>query len=296
MLHGIIEKATFWKEPVSQQIAFIPLHGGFLFLHAILLVAYTIFALVSWVNAPTVETFSSQEASIFGPLSLNVTVQCPSCVLHTKKSKFWSVTHSYPPEFDQCADEGTKVTNDEVTTLATLCRTTDNIQDPTGIKVWLGNMTAHGPRATVIVSQSTDTAHPLQVTTPIEAWHEKTLLLGMTVTRDKDDCTSAAQCSLKRELYLASMQYDGKVDWGDFVGDSWAGGQLHVRMIRFAHVYTQVPKQSIPDVFASIGGAHGLLVSILAWPVLIATFLGRYLRKDGKGAGPNSLAVETADS
>lgn len=288
MLPGIIEKATLWKKPVIQPVTCVPLHAGFLCLHAALLVAYTVFALVSWVNAPMVETFSSQEASIFGSLSINVTVLCPSCVMHTQKSKFWTVTHSYPPEFEACADEGVKAANDQVTTFATLCRTTDNIQDSTGIKVWLGNMTMHAPRATIIVSQRTDTAHPLQVTTPIEAWHEKTLLLGLTVTRDKDDCTSAAQCNLKRELYLASMQYDGKVEWGDFVGETWAGGQLHIRMVRFAHVYTQVPKQSIPDVFASIGGAHGLLVSTLGGPIMMATWLSGYFGKKEPNVDPDN--------
>ena len=56
---------------------------------------------------------------------------------------------------------------------------------------------------------------------PIEHWHEKTLLLGLTVTRDSEDCVSSSDCKLERQLYLASMQYDGKVSWG---GENWGGG------------------------------------------------------------------------
>eukprot|EP00931_Biecheleriopsis_adriatica_P102341 TRINITY_DN77321_c0_g1_i1.p1 TRINITY_DN77321_c0_g1~~TRINITY_DN77321_c0_g1_i1.p1 ORF type:complete len:312 (-),score=33.52 TRINITY_DN77321_c0_g1_i1:55-990(-) len=263
-----VKAVTPWKKPVEQDVQFVPVHGALLVVYVVALVAYSIFAVIAWTQAPEVETFESQPTTDFGPVSLNVTVFCPSCVLHSKRNKLWIVRHSYPEAFTRCHAEGTKAVADQVSSIVSLCRTTDNIADGTGVKVWLGNMTLDGPRATLLVSQARGNA--LEITTPLEAWHEKTLLLGMTVNRDRDDCTSSNDCSLTKELYLSSMQYDGEVDWG---GESWAGGQLHVRMLRFANVYTKVPKQTILDVLGVIGGMSGLLIGALGIGIKVMSIL-----------------------
>lgn len=135
-------------------------------------------------------------------------------------------------------------------------------------------MSSEAPRAKVLVKQQDSDA--LKVTTYLEHWHEKTLLLGLKVNRDQDECTSTSECELTKELYVMSMQYDGKVDWG---GSTWGGAQLNVRMGRFAHVYTRVPPASIWEVLASCGGASAWLISALAVPLAMAERLHARLKK-----------------
>merc|ERR1712224_303997 len=113
-------------------------------------------------------------------------------------------------------------------------------------------MSEWSPRAQVTVTQ--DGSSALKVTTYLEHWHEKTLIFGLMVKRNKEDCISSSDCTLVKELFVSSMQYDGKVDWG---GDTWAGAQLNVRLGRFANVYTRVPKATVLELLASIGGASG---------------------------------------
>lgn len=265
-----VKQVTPWTEAVEREVEHVPLHACFLVIYACSLLAYAVYVIVAWTQAPEVETFSSQEAADFGAEAINVTVQCPSCVLHSTKGKFWTVGQSYPSTFGHCASLGLKAVNDQNRTSVTLCRTTDNIADDSGVKVWIGNISATGVRATVVIYHDSGSGTPLEVTTPLEHWHEKTLLLGLKVNRDKDDCISSEQCKLEKDLYLASMQYDGKVSWG---GDTWGGAQLNVRMLRFAQVYTKVPRQTFMEVLASIGGASGLLITALGFALQVSRFV-----------------------
>lgn len=176
----------------------------------------------------------------------------------------WAVVYNYTG-YEHC-QSGTapvlEVVKDQVLTETTLCRSSDDIRDPSGVRVWIGNVSVSESRGEnrIIVTVSTEDSPRLdaglKVTTPLEAWHEKTLLLGLSVHRDSEDCEEAS-CVVDRQLYLASMQYDGHVDWGT---DVWAGAQLNLRMLRFANVYTRTPERTLPDVFAAIGGASGILL------------------------------------
>jgi len=228
----------------------IPLHSICMVVYAAGLLAYTIYALWSWVVAPPVETYGSLESSLFGPVQISVEVECDDCRTHTDWGARWRVVYAYDG-FD-CDGLGGGTVKDAGTTSVMLCRTTDDIRDPGGVTVALGNLSNGASRATVRVAADGD----LSVTTPLEPWHEKTLLLGLTVRRDSDDCEEAS-CALDRQLFLTSMQYDGHVDWGD---EHWSGAQLNLRMPRFAHVYTIVPEATIFDVFAAVGGASGMLI------------------------------------
>lgn len=216
------------------------------------------------------ETFSSFEAKDFGPVVLNVTVDCPSCVNNTKKSKFWTVKHNYPASFPACASVQPYAMDNQFSSSPTLCRSTDNIADGTGVTVWIGNMSESGPRATVSISHGADGDYPLLVSNPFQFWQEKTVLLGLMVRRNKDQCFSSTDCSLTKQMYLASMQYDGKVDWG---GTNWGGGQLNIRMLRFAQVYTKVRSQTLVEVLASIGGASGLILAALGVALKVTIFV-----------------------
>jgi len=187
-------------------------HWVGMLLYAAALILYTARALLVWATAPIVETYSVVEAKEFGPLDLEFEVSCPSCVFFqsanfTEGEEHWRVWHGYDAAiYPHCAEAAENHTVDERLSKATLCYSSDDISEASGIVVSLWNMTTggQGNRANVIVR-----APSLVVTTPLEWWHEKTLLLGLKVTRDADDCTSSADCNLQRELYLGSMQYDG---------------------------------------------------------------------------------------
>lgn len=235
-------------------------HWVGMLLYAAALILYTARALLVWATAPIVETYSVVEAKEFGPLDLEFEVSCPSCVFFqsanfTEGEEHWRVWHGYDAAiYPHCAEAAENHTVDERLSKATLCYSSDDISEASGIVVSLWNMTTggQGNRANVIVR-----APSLVVTTPLEWWHEKTLLLGLKVTRDADDCTSSADCNLQRELYLGSMQYDGRVQ-------GWPGARLNLRLLRMAQVYTKLPGQTIWDVIGAVGGANGLLLSALA--------------------------------
>ncbi|CAE7173969.1 unnamed protein product, partial [Symbiodinium pilosum] len=228
-------------------------HSVGLLLYFAALLAYSVRAVIVWLAAPIVETFSVVEAKEFGPLDLELAVSCPTCNPF-QSSNFtsgmqeqWRVWHGYNAvDYPHCADAAENRTADDSLSSAKLCYSSDNIAEASGIVVSLWNMTTggEGNRATVIVRGPS-----LVVTTPLEWWHEKTLLLGLKVTRDAEDCTSAADCDLKRELYLGSMQYDGRVQ-------GWPGARLNLRLLRMAQVYTRLPGQTIWDVLGAIGGCR----------------------------------------
>lgn len=270
-LEHLVELKTPWKEQQEIEIesagnlvlaqqelpVHVPSHFACLLVYAALLVAYSIFIFWTWSIEPLVETYEAAEASDFGEIDLKIEVFCGGCVVHNTLQRKWLIQSSYEG-FNHCTSSKVSLADQAASTVA-LCRTTDDISDASGLTLRLENhsMAARNSfgRPSVVVSGPGG----LRVTTPLEAWHEKTLLLGLTVHRDDPECRSQA-CATDRKVYLASMQYDGEVEWG---GKTWAGSRLNIRMLRMAHVYTVVPKESIPNLIASIGGASGILLVVL---------------------------------
>jgi len=257
-----IKSKSPWAAPPPRDVKACGVHFVGLMVYSVCLLVYSVHIFLYWANMPEVETFSSQEALQFGPVPLQLRIECPGCTPHASKDKLWTVKHIYD-DFQHCASAGSLAVNDQAISFPVLCRTTDDIANPAGVTVWLGNLSENAPRAQVIVTQEGSGA--LKATTYLEHWHEKTLIFGLAVRRDKEDCFSSSDCTLMKELFVSSMQYDGKVDWG---GDNWGGAQLNVRLSRFANVYTRVPKASVLELLASIGGASGLLIATLAVPVV----------------------------
>lgn len=250
-----------------------------------LVIAYTLNSIIVWATAPIVETYSAGDVRNFGILTVSFNISCPSCVpyqstLTNSVVEEFRVWHGYSAsDYPHCAGAPESLAvADQTTSDALLCYSSDDISEASGIVVSLWNMTTggQGNRANVVV-----TGPSLVVNTPLEFWHEKTLLLGMNVFRDKEGCTSSAQCNLQRELYLGSMQYDGRVS-------GWPGGKLNIRLLRSAHVYTRTPGQTLWDVFGAVGGAYGLIVSLVS---VVVQFLARYEgRKEPKAAKTTKTA------
>lgn len=270
-----LEKISPWKAqeevevpgvgtegPVYAQRALpvhVPSHSVCLALYILLLSAYALFVIITWIVEEPATTYSTEPSKNFVPTEVEVEVGCAACTRHTTANNKWLVTYNYDG-FEHCASKGRANFTDEPRQTIWLCRTTDDITDSTGLRVRLQNisdalrMNASYGRPSVKVF-----AGDFAVTTPLEPWHEKTLLLGLVARRDKEGCNSASDCKLEVGLYLASMQYDGKVTWG---GDTWGGARLNVRMLRFAQVYTTV-RRPLLDVLATIGGASTMLLCVL---------------------------------
>lgn len=258
-----VSQHTFFRRPLLQDVQSHGLHAGGTILAIVLVLAYCVNAVFLWATAPIVETYSAGDVRNFGILDLSFNISCPSCVpfqspeLNNSVQEQFRVWHGYKPsDFPHCAAAGAAedlAVVDESVSVAALCYSSDDISERSGIVVSLWNMSTggQGNRANVVV-----TGPSLAVNTPLEFWHEKTLLLGMNVFRDREDCTSADQCDLKRELYLGSMQYDGRVA-------GWPGAKLNIRLLRSAHIYTRTPGQTLWDVFGAVGGAYGLIVSLV---------------------------------
>eukprot|EP00927_Polykrikos_kofoidii_P087058 TRINITY_DN9943_c0_g1_i1.p1 TRINITY_DN9943_c0_g1~~TRINITY_DN9943_c0_g1_i1.p1 ORF type:complete len:349 (+),score=39.30 TRINITY_DN9943_c0_g1_i1:68-1048(+) len=283
------------KVVTLQQLAPIHIvsHGFCLTVYLMLLATYSVFSFVMFINEEPVENFSTVQAKEFGPVPLQVTVSCVACSVASGglaakigTNRKWALIYSYEGVGD-CEEVGNEVIADVESTTVPLCRSTDDISDNTGIRVRLENVSddlrfSKG-RPTVDVSNG-----DLSVSTPLEPWHEKTLLLGVTVQRDVEDCISSSDCDLKVGLYLASMQYDGRVNraWG---GAGWAGAQLNIRMLRFAHVYTIVPQRTFLDVIATIGGASGILIMVLG--ALLKVIEAVVIKKEGRAVSVREAAV-----
>ena len=265
-----VSQHTFFHRPLHQDVQSHGSHATGMILAIVLVLAYSVNAVFVWATAPIVETYSAGDVRNFGILDLSFNISCPSCVpfqspeLTNSVQEQFRVWHGYKAsDFPHCAAAGAAedlAVLDEAVSVAALCYSSDDISERSGIVVSLWNMSSggQGNRANVVV-----TGPSLVVNTPLEFWHEKTLLLGMNVFRDKEDCTSADQCDLKRELYLGSMQYDGRVA-------GWPGAKLNIRLLRSAHIYTRTPGQTLWDVFGAVGGAYGLIVSLVG--VLVHCF------------------------
>ncbi|CAE7213674.1 unnamed protein product [Symbiodinium natans] len=277
------------KNPVRGACA----HSVGMLLYAACLITYVVQAVLVWAEAPVAETFSVVEAKEFGPLDLEFEISCPSCVqlqspnLTDGAMELWRVWHGYDSAmYPHCTDATENRTVDASLSNATLCYSSDDIAEASGIVVSLWNMTTggQGNRANVIVRGAS-----MVVTTPLEWWHEKTLLLGLKVTRDAQDCTSATACNLKRELYLGSMQYDGRVQ-------GWPGARLNLRLLRMAQVYTRLPGQTIWDVLGAVGGANGLLMTLMT---IIVSGLEKWETKrfaESAADAANTAAMDGAPS
>ena len=262
MISAVAQK-SFFRRPLKEEIKGHKSHVSGMVVAIILVIAYAVNAVVVWASAPIVETYSAGDVRNFGIIGLDFNISCPSCVpfqsleLTNSTTENFRVWHGYNPvDYPHCAAAGAPedmATADEAFSSASICYSSDDISERSGIVVSLWNMSTggQGNRANVIVSGPS-----LVVNTPLEFWHEKTLLLGMNVFRDKDNCVSASECNLHRELYLGSMQYDGRVA-------GYPGGKLNIRLLRSAHVYTRTPGQTLFDVFGAVGGAYGLIVGLV---------------------------------
>ena len=274
-----VAQNSFFHKPLQEEVEAHGSHACGMILTVVLVLLYTLNSIIVWATAPIVETYSAGDVRNFGILNLSVNISCPSCVpyqstLTNSLEEEFRVWHGYSPsDYPHCASapQSLAVADQSIST-ASLCYSSDDISEASGIVVQLWNMSTgdQGNRANVVV-----TGPSLVVNTPLEFWHEKTLLLGMNVFRDQEDCTSATQCNLRRELYLGSMQYDGRVA-------GYPGAKLNIRLLRSAHVYTRTPGQTLWDVFGAVGGAYGLIVSMVS---IFVHFVARYeSRKEAKAA------------
>jgi len=234
----------------------VPSHAVCLLIYCALLLAFAAYTIILWITEEPTTAFSTEPTSNFAPTSLTVTVNCDACL--DSGVRRWLVTTDYEG-YDHCDGLGKTSVEDTAVNSVYMCRTTDDITDSTGLRVRLERVSealrVSEGRPSVVISGDGD----FSVSTPLEPWHEKTLLLGLEVRRDADGCASTSDCDLKASLYLASMQYDGKVTWE---GDGWGGAQLNVRLLRFAQVYTTYHR-SLFEVLSGIGGASTLLIGVL---------------------------------
>mmetsp|Transcript_57336 Transcript_57336/g.136290 ORF Transcript_57336/g.136290 Transcript_57336/m.136290 type:complete len:361 (+) Transcript_57336:105-1187(+) len=217
-------------------------HASCFVIYLGMMCAYTVFVMWRWLETPVTRTFESAEADLFGGVDLDVSVDCSVCNLHRKQNVTYRIFHEYA--HGPCETPRT-VYADSNGSLP-MC-------NGGSVGVWIGNISEGIERVWIRTS-----ANGVDVMTPLEFWHEKTILFGMTVRRNSEDCEKKSDCSkFSKELYLANMVYDGKVDWGD---DHWAGAKLNIQMLEYAQVYTEVPSRTIPDLLSDIGGASGMLV------------------------------------
>ena len=289
-----VAKGSVFQKPLHQEVEEHGSHACGMILTFVMVLAYTIHAVVVWATAPIIETYSAGDVRNFGIVDLTLNISCPTCVpsqspvFTNSQTEEFRVWHGYSSsDYPHCASFGAPedaTVADQSVSTAALCYSSDDISEQSGIVVNLWNMSTGGKgnRANVIV-----TGPSLVVTTPLEFWHEKTLLLGMNVFRDQEGCTSAQECNLRRELYLGSMQYDGRVA-------GYPGAKLNIRLLRTANVYTRTPGQTLWDVFGAIGGAYGLILSLVS---VLVHFFAQYeskcqrTRRDGGTASSPSGQV-----
>ena len=187
-----------------------------------LVLAYAVQALVVWATQPIMETYSAADVRQFGTMDLDFEVTCPSCVSAsrlgawgasgvafdsenlTNGTELYRVWYGYSSEdYPHCAAEGAQEDAfvADLPVKAKLCYSSDDIMERSGIQVYLWNMTVGGPfnRANIRA-----TGPGLVVNTPMEWWHEKTLLIGMTVVRDQQErrVPTSFEAFLLRGLHL----------------------------------------------------------------------------------------------
>lgn len=269
----------------------LPSHGFCIFLYGALILGYLIHALSVFYDAPGARSsFSTEEASSFGSVRLKVEVDCRACLTNANWGTKYEIIYNYT-NVAHCSPTGSSVIKDKASSDVVLCRSTDDILDESGIRIRIGNITNFksrpGPhRATVSVSHG-----DMKMAIPVAPGHEKTVLFGLTATRDKEGCTSSSDCTLKRHLYLASVQYDGPVDWRRRRLDNrvaFGGGLVHIRMLRYANVHTTGPDQTLADVLAAVGGAGAFLLLVLG----ILRKCLEYTFKDDDESGERRLSVK----
>mmetsp|Transcript_4589 Transcript_4589/g.10118 ORF Transcript_4589/g.10118 Transcript_4589/m.10118 type:complete len:353 (+) Transcript_4589:63-1121(+) len=219
-------------------------HSFCLGIYLLLVSAYSFYVFYQYYKTPETRTFESAEADKFGPVNLDVFVDCAVCNLHTKENVKYRVFHEYAD--GPCQTERQVVADQNAS--IPMC-------NGGSVGVWIGNISEGVERAIVRTS-----SNGVVMETPLEFWHEKTILFGMTVRRNDEDCESESDCDLTKELYLANMVYDGKVDWG---GHNWGGAKLNIGLLQYAQVYTKVPSRTYPDLLSDIGGASGILIFVL---------------------------------
>mmetsp|Transcript_25783 Transcript_25783/g.47135 ORF Transcript_25783/g.47135 Transcript_25783/m.47135 type:complete len:353 (-) Transcript_25783:201-1259(-) len=220
-------------------------HSFCIGVYLLLVSAYTFYVFYQFYKTPETRTFESQEADKFGPLDLDITVDCTVCNLHQKQNVTYRIFHEYAD--GPCQTSERQVIADQASRIP--------VCNGGSVGVWIGNISEGVERAIVKT-----TTNGIDIETPLEFWHEKTILFGMTVRRNDEDCESESDCDMTRELYLANMVYDGKVDWG---GEHWGGAKLNIGMLQYAQVYTKVPSRTYPDLLSDIGGASGILIFVL---------------------------------
>mmetsp|Transcript_27609 Transcript_27609/g.91692 ORF Transcript_27609/g.91692 Transcript_27609/m.91692 type:complete len:326 (+) Transcript_27609:73-1050(+) len=270
-VHELVRRKTPWKESEEIEVAgpsgevvlcqrpvavHVPSHGCCVALYVLSLASFAVHSLLTWATEKPATTFSTEPSSQFPPVLVNVAVDCQACTTHANKQRKWVVTYGYQG-FAHCAGAGDGAMTDVMNQSVVMCRATDDISDASGVRVRLDNI-SEGLRAISGRPMVNISVGEFAVTTPLESWHEKTLLLGIVARRDAEECTTPSDCNLDVELYLASMQYDGHVTWG---GDGWGGAQLNIRVLRFAQVYTTL-RRPLLDVLAGIGGASAMLMGV----------------------------------
>jgi hypothetical protein len=93
------------------------------------------------------------------------------------------------------------------------------------------------------------TSGDLLVTTQMQRWHLKTMVLGLTVNEDTDNKRTV-------EPFFNNLQYDGSnlAGWKAF---------YNLRLHQNANVFESTTADSLLEMLADIGGAAGLILAIM---------------------------------
>lgn len=262
------KKVAVAEDIPSKDISLVG-HSIMAFAFVGLVIAYTCFSVVAFMDRPEVEVFSQQRSSLFPPMSINITSTCsnpPHCKTMTITSN-WSGAVSSSTTFPCAASSGvfaypnaSQLIKPYFTATTQLCYVADQsfttaTPDPLAIQGINVDMilnpgeviAAERASGTIVVSTADGKLNRL---VNLDTWQVKTLVLGMTVKRRDDEI-------VEQSLYPIAIQYDGK-------RPNWRSS-LIISLNQVANVYDVSRPGTALDVISSIGGAAGLIAAVFCF-------------------------------
>lgn len=246
-----------------------------------LVIAYTVFSIVAFIDRPEVEVFSQQRITNFPPLSVDITSECsnpPNCKTMTLLANYSRVAADSP-----CLGKGVSIAYPNASQLVNpaftgsdvvLCYVGDqSFSTATTLPLAIQGVTVDmvlnpgemdpALKASGTITVSTKDGR-LSRLVNLDTWQIKTLVLGMNVRRRDDEI-------VEQSLYPIAIQYDGK-------RPNWRA-TLIIAMNPVANVYDVSRPGTVLDVISSIGGAAGLIAGGL---ILITPLFGFLFPGDDK--------------
>lgn len=237
-------------------------------------IAYTTFAVISFVERPTVEVFSQQRASLFPKVSVTVNAVCsnpPNCGNIVILANYSSTKQCGSSNVAVTYTAAQQATNPSVTQTVDLCFTGDQafstettqplkIQGVQVEAVLNPGYTDPTLQASAFITVSTADGK-LNRLTSLDSWQVKTSVLGMTVKRVEGEI-------VEQSLYPITLVYDGK-------RPNWRATTV-IALAPMASVYDLSRPGTVLDVISSIGGAMSLVTATLLFltPVVRCIFPG----------------------